>query len=333
MKVSIVIPVYHVAPYIAACLQSVMAQTWQGQLECILVDDGGTDDSMAVAEAQLKDYAGSIDFRIVHHERNRGLSAARNTGTDAATGDYVYFLDSDDEITPDCIECLARPLSDEAYDLVVGDYQILGSDMDKPPLLLQDGAVLRGKDVLRAYRRAEWYMMSVNKLYRTDFLRQHRLNFYEGIIHEDELWSFQIACLAQSLCAVGRETYLYKVRAGSITAKKDQKYRCDSISVILYEMHRFAKENHLQGNKDVHDVQRNFLMIMMYSVYKDSPSFFRSFYMEQRQAKIISWEECFWRNGFDIRKQLRDLHQLLPVSLAMSYLKLLFCFLNMRHGR
>mgnify|MGYP002523974151 FL=1 len=101
MKVTIIIPIYNVAPFVADCIHSVMGQTWQEPLECILVDDCGTDDSMAVVERTLQDYQGPVDFRIVRHEHNRGLSAARNTGLDNATGDYVYFLDSDDEITPD----------------------------------------------------------------------------------------------------------------------------------------------------------------------------------------------------------------------------------------
>ena len=110
IKISIVIPIYNVAPYVEECIQSVMNQTWKGKLECILVDDCGTDDSMKVATEKLKEYEGNIDFRVIRHERNRGLSAARNSGIDAVTGDYVYFLDSDDEITPDCIDLLVQPL-------------------------------------------------------------------------------------------------------------------------------------------------------------------------------------------------------------------------------
>ena len=99
MKISVIIPVYNVAPYIAACLQSVMRQTAQAALECILVDDCGPDNSMEVVNETLKSYNGPVDFKIVRHTQNRGLSAARNTGMAAATGDYIYFLDSDDEIT------------------------------------------------------------------------------------------------------------------------------------------------------------------------------------------------------------------------------------------
>ena len=327
IKVSIVIPVYNVAPYIAECIQSVKNQTWKGRLECIFVDDCGKDDSMAVVEKELQGYEGPIDFRILHHDRNRGLSAARNTGLDASTGDYVYFLDSDDEITPDCIELLAQPLEDNEFDLVVGDYRIVGSDMSKPPLLLPDGDCIYGKAILHSYRRGEWYMLSVNKLYRIGFLRANQLHFYEGIIHEDELWSFQIACLAQSLCAVGHETYIYKVRAGSITVKKDHSYRCRCINVIMREMHEFAKAHHLQNNINVFNIQQNFRMIMMYSVQSEAPSYLPELYKKLREDKIVSWKDCFLHDGLDIRKQLRDFHFLLPVKLAVPYLRLLFCLL------
>ena len=118
LKVSIIIPVYNVAPYIGDCLQSVMRQTYAGSMECLLVDDCGEDDSMAIVERMIAEYnanlnanlneGGGIQFRILHHERNRGLSAARNTGTFAAVGEYLYYLDSDDEITDDCIEKLMQ---------------------------------------------------------------------------------------------------------------------------------------------------------------------------------------------------------------------------------
>ena len=327
IKVSIVIPVYNVAPYVAECIQSVMNQTWEGALECILVDDCGTDDSIAVVENKLKDYKGTVDFKILHHERNRGLSAARNSGMDATTGDYVYFLDSDDEITPDCIKRLAAPLEKEAYDLVVGDYRIVGSNMPKAPLLLKDGTSLHGDDVLKSYRKQEWYMLSVNKLYQTAFLNRHHLRFYEGIIHEDELWSFQIACLAKSLHAVGSETYIYKIREGSITIKRNHERRCHCINVVLKEMCSFTEEHHLGQNKDVHNLIQNFQMITLNSIHTEAPELFKKFYAEQRQAMNTGWTACLMLNGLDIRKQLRDVHLLLPLSWAIPYLKLLFHFL------
>ena len=86
MTVSIIIPVYNVAPYIEACLKSVMGQTYTGLMECIVVDDCGTDNSMAIVERVIDEYDGAIHFHIEHHHSNRGLSAARNTGIAKANG-------------------------------------------------------------------------------------------------------------------------------------------------------------------------------------------------------------------------------------------------------
>ena len=87
MKVSIIVPIYNVEKYVVNCIQSVMNQTYTGCIECILVDDYSPDDSIKLIENELKRYDGNVVFKILHHERNRGLSGARNTGIKASTGD------------------------------------------------------------------------------------------------------------------------------------------------------------------------------------------------------------------------------------------------------
>ena len=321
MKISIVIPVYNVAPYVADCFHSIARQTWQGSLECIFVDDCGTDDSMAIVGRCIETYTGSIDFRIVRHSQNRGLSAARNSGVAAATGEYVYFLDSDDELTADCMASLAAPLTIEACDLVMGDCRIVGGEMPGVALQLNDGQVLRGDDVLQAYRLGRWHMMSVNKLYRLSLLRDHRLQFLEGILHEDELWSFQVACVAQSLVVVKRPTYIYKLREGSITASSLTQRRMDSLNRILRGMCEFAASHALQTNGDVHNLIQNFRIACLSKVQHDMPEQLSAFYRQQCQEMDDSWLRCCRLNGTDIRKQVRDFHIALPFFLALPYLR------------
>ena len=355
MKISIIVPVYNVAPYIAACLQSVMHQTCQDALECILVDDCGTDNSMEVVGEMLQSYEGPIGFKVVHHTQNRGLSAARNTGMAEATGDYVYFLDSDDEIAPDCIQCLATPLQQEAFDMVVGECRIEGGSIPGVALQLPGGTILRGKEILHAYRLQQWYMMSVNKLYRLDFLRHNALQFKEGILHEDELWTFQLACLAQSMTIISAETYIYKLRQGSITEHTLSPRHITSLNTILAEMSSFAQTHALVGDSDVHNIIRNFQLAVLHRashwgkatgrramlgnlahcapsnggaedcaqgpVTSEKP--LRQVYRQQRLQMHTSWLNCLSLNGTDIKKQLRDLHLALPIPLAIPYLKLL----------
>ena len=105
MKVSIIIPVYNVAPYVEECIQSVLRQDYKN-LEIIIIDDCGTDNSMELVEELVKN--SSRDIVILKHDYNKGLSAARNTGIRRATGDYIFFLDSDDFIESYCISVLVK---------------------------------------------------------------------------------------------------------------------------------------------------------------------------------------------------------------------------------
>lgn len=106
--VSIIIPVYNVEAYIEECLHSVSNQTIPEQLECLVVDDCGCDNSATIAKRYIESYTGKVKFQFVKREKNGGLSAARNSGLRMATGKYVYFLDSDDYIKPGAMETLLR---------------------------------------------------------------------------------------------------------------------------------------------------------------------------------------------------------------------------------
>ena len=220
--VSIIIPFYNVEQYITACLKSVEAQTYT-DYEVILVDDCGMDESMKMVETfinhNLNDNLNKNRWRIVNHERNRGLSAARNTGTDAAIGKYVYYLDSDDTISPDCLEKLVGEAERTEADMVVGDINVIGDDKWIPRLKQKD--LLSGDDCFHAFLYGNYYMMAWNKLVRRDFLEKNNITFVEGLIHEDCAWSFTVASLASKIAFVHDETYNYLVRSDSIQTGKD----------------------------------------------------------------------------------------------------------------
>lgn len=232
MGISIIIPVYNVEPYITDCLQSVMRQTYQGSLECIIVDDCGTDKSLAIAEKLIADYEGSIEFRVLHHEHNRGLSAARNTGMDAARGEYVYFLDSDDWISDDCIEKLAKPLLQEKVDIVIGDYNSVGEPCCPLRLLLAEGKY-HEKGISKIFCDQGVYVMAWNKMYRKKFLQKNHLRFEEGKIHEDEILAFEASCLEKSFYVVRSVTYFYRIREKSIMNDDNQYKRISGYAGVL----------------------------------------------------------------------------------------------------
>ena len=212
--VTIVIPIYNVEPYISDCLQSVMRQTYKGPLECILVDDCGTDKSIEIAQNMIAEYNGPIEFKVLHHEHNRGVSAARNTGIDAAKGDYVCFLDGDDWISDDCIEKLVQPLQNEVFDIVIGDYELVGYAPYHLVLSLPEGSY-HEKGVSKVFCNEGVYVMPWNKLYSKEFLNRNRLRFEEGKKAEDEIFAFDISCFEKSYYVVKSVTYYYRMREGS----------------------------------------------------------------------------------------------------------------------
>lgn len=216
MLISIVIPVFNVEIFISECLQSVIRQTYTGPLECIVVDDCGTDKSIEIAEQLIAEYDGPIDFKVLHHDHNRGLSAARNTGMDAAKGDYVYFLDSDDWISDDCIEKLAKPLQNEVFDVVVGDFVIVGELPYRLELSLPEGPY-HEMGISKTFCNQGVYVMAWNKLYSKEFLKRNRLRFEEGMVHEDEILAFEISCIDKSFYVVKSESYYYRIRENSIS--------------------------------------------------------------------------------------------------------------------
>lgn len=219
--ISIVIPVYNVEPYITDCLQSVMRQTYQGSIECVLVDDCGNDNSMEVAEKLISEYKGPIEFKVLHNEHNRGLSAARNTGVVAAKGDYLYFLDSDDWISDDCIEKLAQPLQKEKFDVVVGDFEPVGEMPCRLELFLKEGPY-HEKRIKSTFSNCGVYVMAVNKLYSKEFLLKNQLSFEEGKVYEDEIFAFELCCLKKNYYVVKAVTYYYRIRENSITTNMNQ---------------------------------------------------------------------------------------------------------------
>ncbi len=319
-KISIIVPVYAVESYIEDCLRSVMAQDYAGEMECIVVNDSTPDRSIDKVSELLAAYNGPTVFVVVEHKHNRGLSAARNTGMQQATGDYLYFLDSDDELTPDCLSLLALPLQEQAYDMVIGNYRIVGSDKQYPPLSLPDGAIT-DRDVIKEMRRCyRWYPMAVNKLYRRHFLIETGLTFREGLIHEDELWTAQMACLLHSMYAVAsHETYLYKIRESSITESNRYAAKRDALCVILQEFNAFIRHHGLEQDRGALQLLLNLLANTLSTAMQQGKETFCLDYAHIRSAAQLSPAMRHCLKNCVLPGNLHRLQFRLPTALAKRH--------------
>ena len=227
--VSIIIPIYNVESFVRDSLRSAFNQTYQ-DIEYILVDDCGTDCSMDLVCSMVEQSTRKEQVRIVRHECNKGLSAARNTGMKYANGDYIFFMDSDDEITPDCIEKHYEILKESDADFTIANTRLEGA---KSIHIKPISDKVRNLPLLTSYLKRMWSTSAWNKLYRKSFLDKSELFFQEGLLHEDILWSYKVVTQAKKTAWVAEATYVYKIRQGSITTSRNSKRKIDSLLYIL----------------------------------------------------------------------------------------------------
>lgn len=220
MEISVIIPVYNVEKYIIDCLKSVLDQTFRN-LEIILVDDCGNDSSVELVRNFMKGYEGDIKISIVAHDSNRGLSAARNTGMKAAAGKYVYFLDSDDTLPPYAMEKLLMQAQKYDADVAMGNFNIVGAKWNY--VMKSKGHLDNNKCIFVEYLKNRWFVMACNKLIKKAFMTENNMEFKTDLLHEDILFSFNMATKARSIVCIEDNTYNYIIRNNSITTNKKRK--------------------------------------------------------------------------------------------------------------
>lgn len=228
--ISVIIPVYNVEKYLGKCIDSVLAQTYNN-FEILLVDDGSIDQSGEICELYKK-----RDSRIsVFHKENGGLSSARNCGLEHCVGDFVFFLDSDDYIDPDCLEYLFEILSKNDCDLaqtMMFEFQEEEETENKvkPEEKME---VLTGKQMCENMcgEDATQYVVAPNKLYKAQLF--DGIRFPEGKLHEDEFTTYRVFWKAEK-CAVSYVA-LYNYRKNiqnSITGRKFTPRRLDGAEAM-----------------------------------------------------------------------------------------------------
>lgn len=241
IKVSIITPIYNVDRYIARCVNSILMQSYTGSIECIFIDDCSPCKSVEIIEDLITEHPENIEFKILRHDKNRGASAGRNTGLKVATGDYIYFLDSDDDITTDCIENLVK---------LAEKYQ--GVDFIQGRLVTHFDGIVR-TDYFDDFEfpeyscDKEWIygcyfpvgrMSPVpwNKLIRRDFIINNGLWFKEGVIHEDVYWTQVVAAHINTLAFCHIPSYKYRDNPASVMANKYQDKMVFSWLMIFEEV-------------------------------------------------------------------------------------------------
>lgn len=241
--VSIVVPVYNVEQYLRKCLNSIVNQTYQN-IEIICVDDGSPDDSINI----LNEFAEN-DKRIkVIRQENQGLSGARNTGINNATGKYIMFVDSDDWIELNMVELMATKMEKENLDLVIcGRYHQIKEEKQEVNLNevkeILKNKILNGREYFKivSSKTNLFTASAYNKLYITSVIKEKKLFFPLGKLYEDLLFVFQYLYESNRVGIVEQSLYNYVVsRDGAITNKINKNDIKDTL-FTLNEIKKFLK--------------------------------------------------------------------------------------------
>ncbi|TXS13790.1 glycosyltransferase [Streptomyces sp. adm13(2018)] len=243
-RLSVIVPIYNVAQYLPACLNSLAVQTFQ-DLEVLMIDDGSTDESHAIAaEFAAKDSR----FRLIRKE-NAGLGAARNTGLDslAPESEFLAFVDSDDMIPPDAYRMMISSLEETGSSFATGNVEHINSTkVWQSPMhrFLSRGAVKRTH--VSKKRQLLTDRIACNKIFRRDFWERHAFRFPEGVLYEDTPVIVPAQYLAESVDIISQATYYWRLREGeaspSITQRRNEPKAARDRASAVESVSRFFAE-------------------------------------------------------------------------------------------
>ena len=307
-EISVIIPVYNVGSYLPRCLSSVQKQTLNN-IEILCINDGSTDESAKI----LNQYAAD-DKRIkIFTQKNKGLSAARNKGLAEATGNYIFFLDSDDYLHPQALEILHTASNVSKAPVVVGEtFCRLGRT--KPNTKAYDIHKIKPKiykhSLKDIYQKRMVSAVAWNKLYRADIIKNRR--FIEGILYED--WPFTTCLFADIdfFAGINIPLYMYNTTALSITRSCWNIKKISDYVTGIYYVHDYFLQPQKQTQWPL--VQRKriaFSLKMILSKISKSKDnmaelekFFKQEYLQLRQNNIISFTQLTLKSKFRLLRLL-----------------------------
>lgn len=240
--ISVIIPVYNVEKYLYECVDSVINQTYKN-LEIILVDDGSTDSSGKICDEYL-----DKDERItVVHQKNGGLSQARNRGLEESNGKYIYFLDSDDYIAENTFEILFGIAEKDSSDIVFFDAK---SFADTNDFVVKQNYIRNniyqtdtGYNTFSAMTENGEYHSAVPLLFfRKSFLYDSKITFVPDILYEDMVFTYQVFCVASAVSQCNEAFYYRRYRKNSITLSTKSKKNFTSFITVYRSNTEFTKK-------------------------------------------------------------------------------------------
>lgn len=248
IKVSVIIPVYNVEAFLKECLESVVKQTLQ-EIEIICVNDGTKDNSMDI----VKEYASKDERIIIVNKENGGLSSARNAGMNIASGEYVYFLDSDDYLRLEALEQIYQIAKKDNLDNVFFSAESFFENEEvkkknKSYITYYDRKqeykeVYTGQELFTLMEKVSDFRPSAClQMPRRQMLEAYGIRFFEGILHEDNLFSLQNMAVSERVKCIPDKLYMRRVRDESIMTASNEIKKSVGYFVTIREFLSFIDD-------------------------------------------------------------------------------------------
>lgn len=232
--VTVIVPIYQVAEYLPDCIESIRRQTYR-RLQILLIDDGSPDDC-----GQICDHYAHIDSRIqTIHRPNGGVGAARNTGLDAANGDYICFVDGDDQIAQDMVQCALTELEKEVCGLCTWGFQLwkngktIYSGRRRKKVFRFDTEGEKARFLCRWFFTARTGWEVCRGIFQKALIDRFQLRFGDASLGEDMDFTFRYLLHCQGFCSIPKPLYVYRIHSSSAMRSLTQMKRAEQLLYIL----------------------------------------------------------------------------------------------------
>ena len=302
LKLSFILPCYNVAPYIGRCIESIEHQDIpQSEYEVICVDDCSTDDTVQ----KIKEYQAKYpNIQLICHEVNKTAGGARNTGMDAAKGEYLWFVDPDDAIVENVLCDLSRQIERLKVDILFFNYNYIDEE-DKAHAVRQFNGeydMLNGQEFFLTYcnkRRLAEVTSIWREVFSAKFIKENNIRYPEIKSSQDVVFAWHSYLVAQKVTAISTIAYNHMRRAVSTTGSKGKYKAINLISAsILYS----------SKIKELIDT------LPMYEQYKED--LWREIKLSVNdEARKILLMEPKERNSFynQLQKHIKQVHEFFPL--------------------
>lgn len=296
IDISVIIPVYNAEKYLRACLDSIINQTKQ-EIEIVAVDDGSTDSSLAILNEYKEKYPEKM---VVITQPNQKQGAARNNGMRNSRGKYITFVDSDDTLKPDALECLYNKAVEYDCDVVACDADCIYPDKT---IVIGSGVDFETKEITIEQRKKlvlDMYMVIWNKIYKRELFFDNDIWFQSEIWYEDVLFLNMLIPKIKSISYVQKPLYDYYQRENSVTYTYSEKL--NDILYVMKETLGYYEENGL------------------YEQYKDELEYMYARYMFATYIKRLSKSKDKKRFNVGVDTVLKEVKSRFPEYKKNKYI-------------